>query len=178
VRLLRGWRAPALGALVIIVAVGAYLAIHKSGEHDGEPQAEADAGEGLVIKDPVKRRYVERTDEVCRQAAADWDRAAEQVFGKSRPTVAKPSQLRVYVRLTIPPLRRQIAELRQLPDRPPGDESKLNAIYARMEVALRALERAARHPDAPGAVSALDTAGNLRNEQALAYGMDACGQED
>jgi hypothetical protein len=175
---LRRWWAPVLGAIVIVVAVGAYLALHDSGAR-GEPQHErgGEAGEEVVIKDPVKRRYVERTDEICKEAEAAWGRATEQVYGPHPPTVAKPEQLRALVRLVIPSLRRQIAELRAVPHPPPGDARKVNGFYDRMEVGLRALERYEKHPSAKAA-EAIDSEATLRNVQALNYGMEACGQDD
>ncbi len=177
---LRGWRAPALGALVIIIAVGAFLAIHRAGEKESEEAAGEPAGEEIVIKDPVKRRYVEHANEICRETEAKWTEAASEIFGSgpNAPTVAPAAELRTYLRLVIPSLREMIAKLRQVPDVPPGDGARIDSYYRMMSKALRVMEKAQRDPSSPGLRRALDAQATLRNQDAINYGLEACGQED
>ena len=181
----RAWSGLGLVAIVLVVGAGIYVAVHEKGEeHERDAEARFEAGgegegEGGEIKDPVKRRYVERANEVCAEAEVKWGEAARESF-KGSPTTLSDAQLSEYLGRVLPSLREMIEELRRLRGVPPGDERRIHGYFARMERVLDSLERLQRNPGSRKLRSLADTygVGYLKNMAAQNYGLDICAQED
>lgn len=177
------WRWPLATLGIVVVAAGAFLIVDGLGDSGGKSTAErelegAEGGEGGLIKDPVKRRYVERANEICAETQAKWTAAAREIFGGA--TRAGDADLREYLDRVIPSLRQMIEELRRVPAKPPGDEARIVRYYARMERVVGSLERLRRHPGSERLRNVADTygVGFLKNMAAQNYGLEICGQED
>lgn len=174
------WPLAALGAVAVIV--GATLAIREwrqpAGQSDFERRLEGGEGEAGLISDPVKRLYVERANEVCAEAFAQLNTAADQVF-RDQPTHATDAQLREYLGRVLPTLRRMIEELRRVPSKPPGDAGRIDAYYDYAEDVLARLERLRQNPGSERLRRLADSQGGyLKNLDAQNYGLEICAQED
>lgn len=179
---------PLFAFAVLVVMVGCGGSEKPKAEHETESgalQKEEARIRGLQsgleseaeqIKDPVKRRYVEKANAACAQTDAEQTAIARQVF-KGNVLHPTDAEMHTYLERIIPGFRDTITALEAVKPAP-GAVGNLKKLIAQRKAALVAMERAFRHPHSKRADRAFARKSFLRNDQALAYGLGICGQED
>jgi hypothetical protein len=109
-----------------------------------------------------KAEYIQRADQICRQANDEIEAAAKDVnLGNIR---------QFFTDTVIPKTEQELAKIRDLPI-PAGDEETLNSIYDRVEDAIQKIK------DDPSALSQIrsgDLAPGVAKDS-RAYGFKVCG---
>jgi hypothetical protein len=147
----------ALWLLVLALATG-LIATGCGGDDDDD-----DGGDDA----PTKEEFVADANQVCEEGNTELDAAAEQVFGKDRPTAEDEGTF--ITETLVPNVQGQIDEIRDL-GAPEGDEDEINGILEDAEAALSDLEA---NPTFEGGDPFADV-----NRRLADYGLTTCAGDD
>lgn len=133
-----------------------------------------ESGSTADVAAPIpKAEFVKKANAICTQANQELGKIAEKfsqeknLSEKNRPTDAQVTEL---AELSLPPIKRQVEELRAL-GVPTGDEEQVDEFLSAAEEAVEKGER-----DPAALYGANGGAFAKANRLATDYGLDKCGE--
>ncbi|MGK2932061.1 MAG: hypothetical protein ACSLFD_04745 [Solirubrobacterales bacterium] len=128
----------------------------------GDDSSSDDSGEAV----PTKAEFIAQADEICAAGDQAINDAGTEQFGDKMPSEDKLADFASET--VIPNIEQQLADLRELTP-PEGDEDTVNSVWDSLDEGIATLE------EDPAAGFGDDNPFEDANQQAQAYGFEACG---
>jgi hypothetical protein len=124
-------------------------------------------------KGPSKSEFIEKADTICAKSDKDTNAIFEEGF--EDPQKPKPEEAQAAIKKTLPILKENLDELKDL-ERPKDDDEEIETIFASVETGVESLEKASASPDASLA-ALLSEPFAQADKLAKDYGMKDCGAD-